>query len=202
VTAKRQALAARRGIVGHTQETLAEFVGVEPTTVGRWERGETSPQPWCRPKLADGLAISIEELDSMLTEGHPVKAVLIVDTTNEQGGDLDHEVVLSAPWSYRGTVESAVVLRGGDHPVKRRGFVFLTGLALTAPAHQWLIHEPGPFISGLSGRRVSSALADRFTAMIPELRAMDDVAGGSTVLSLAQQQFGIIAELLDQASYD
>jgi hypothetical protein len=39
-------------------------------------------------------------------------------------------------------------------------------------------------------------------AMIPELKAMDDVAGGGTVLSLAEQQFGIIADLLDQASYD
>jgi hypothetical protein len=186
--------------VGHTQETLAEFVGVEPTTVGRWERGETCPQPWCRPKLAEGLTVSVEELDRLLAQDQPVKAVPILDA--EPGDGFDGDLVLSAPWSHRGTVESAIVLRGGDHPVKRRGFVFLSGVALTAPAHQWLIHEPGPLISGLSGRRVSSTLADRFMAMIPELRAMDDVAGGGTVLSLAQQQFGVIAELLDQASYD
>jgi hypothetical protein len=31
---------------------------------------------------------------------------------------------------------------------------------------------------------------------------MDDVAGGGTVLALAQQEFGLIAELLDHASYD
>jgi DNA-binding XRE family transcriptional regulator len=201
VTTKRQALAARREIVGHTQETLAEFVRVEPTTVGRWERGETSPQPWCRPRLAEGLAISVEELDSLLAEGRPAKAVLVVDVADDSD-DLDRDVVLTAPWNHRGTVESAVMLGGGDRSVKRRGFVLLTGLALTAPAHQWLIHEPGPLVSGLSGRRVSAALADRFMAMIPELRGMDDVAGGGTVLSLAQQQFGMIAELLDQASYD
>lgn len=93
------------------------------------------------------------------------------------------------------------MLKGGD-PVKRRRFVFLTGTALTAPAHQWLVHEPGPLISGLAGRRVSTELADRFTAMIPELRAMDDVAGGGTVLALAQHQFGLVADLLDQATYD
>jgi hypothetical protein len=39
--------------------------------------------------------------------------------------------------------------------------MFLTGMSLTAPAHQWLIHEPGPLVSGLSGRRVSGELADR-----------------------------------------
>jgi tetratricopeptide (TPR) repeat protein len=38
--------------------------------------------------------------------------------------------------------------------------------------------------------------------MIGELRAMDDVAGGGTVLPLAEQQFGLVADLLDQASYD
>ena len=65
----------------------------------------------------------------------------------------------------------AVVLRGGDR-VRRRGFVFLTGAVLTAPAHQWLVHEPESLISGLAGRRVSTELADRFTAMIGELRAM------------------------------
>lgn len=41
--------------------------------------------------------------------------------------------------------------------VKRRGFVFLTGATLTTPA-QWLVHEPGPLISGLAGRRVSTKL--------------------------------------------
>ena len=38
--------------------------------------------------------------------------------------------------------------------------------------------------------------------MIAELRAMDDVAGGGSVLSLAQHEFGWITGLLDQASYD
>ncbi|MGH3899784.1 MAG: helix-turn-helix transcriptional regulator [Pseudonocardiaceae bacterium] len=199
--AKRHALAQRREIVGHTQETLAEFVGVEPTTIGRWERGKTFPQPWSRPKLADALAVSLEELDILLAEGQPTKTVAASDTSDEPVGDPEHDLALSAPWSHRGTVEVAVVLRGGDRPVKRRGFVFLTGIALTAPAHQWLIHEPGPLVSGLSGRRVSAELVDRFMAMIPELRAMDDVAGGGTVLSLAEHEFGVIADLLDQASY-
>lgn len=41
-------------------------------------------------------------------------------------------------------------------------------------------------MSGLAGRRVSVELADRFIDMIGELRALDDVAGGGTVLSLAE----------------
>lgn len=203
--AKRHALAERRGILGHSQETLAQALGVELTTVGRWERGETSPQPWSRRKLADALAVSLEELDRLLTEGQPAKeakAVGTPDTSDEPAGDLERDPVLSAPWSHRGTVEAAVMLSGGDGRVKRRGFLALTGTTLTAPAHQWLVHEPGPLVSGLSGRRVSAGLADRLPAMIAELRRMDDVAGGGTVLSLARHEFGWIAGLLDQASYD
>ena len=192
--AKRHALAQRRAIRGHRQETLARALGVELTTVGRWERGETSPQPWLRPKLAGALAVSLEELDYLLAEGQPAKALAPSDETDDP--------VLSAPWSYRGTVEAAVALSGGDDRVKRRGFLALSGTALTAPAHQWLVHEPEPLVSGLSGHRVSTELADRFPAMIAELCTMDDVGGGGPVLSLAQHEFGWVAGLLDRASYD
>ncbi|MGH4018247.1 MAG: hypothetical protein ACRDT0_03170 [Pseudonocardiaceae bacterium] len=124
------------------------------------------------------------------------------DAADEPVDDPAHDPVLAAPWSHRGSVEAAVMLRGGGGPVERRGFLFLTGATLTAPAHQWLIHEPEPLTSGLSGGRVSAALVDRLPAMIAELRTMDDVAGGGSVLSLAQHEFGWVAGLLDQASYD
>jgi hypothetical protein len=73
---------------------------------------------------------------------------------------------------------------------------------LTAPAHHWLIREPEPLMSGLSGGRVSAALVGQLSAMIITLRTMDDTAGGGTVLALARQAFGWVAGLLGQASYD
>ena len=69
------------------------------------------------------------------------------------------------------------MLSDGDG-VKRRKFLSLSGTALTAPAHQWLVHEPEPLISGLSGRRIPAGLADRLTVMVTEVRKTDDVAGG------------------------
>ncbi len=138
----------------------------------------------------------------LVRSGHDEAFVLRNPAGDDLAGEPEHDLVLSAPWSHRGTVEAAVVLRGGDGWVKRRVFLSLTGPALTAPAHQWLIHEPGPLVSGLSGRRVSIGLVDRLTAMIVELRRMDDVAGGGSVLSLAEQQFGWVTGLLDQASYN
>jgi hypothetical protein len=124
------------------------------------------------------------------------------DAANKPTDDPEHDAVLSAPWSHRGTAEALIVLRGGGSRVQHRHFVFLSGAALTAPAHQWLVHEPGPLVSGLSGRRVSAGLTDRLTAMISELRKMDDVAGGGSVLALAQQEFEWIVALLDRALYD
>ena len=116
--------------------------------------------------------------------------------------DPEHDPVLTPPWNHRGTVAAAVALSGGDERVERRVFLCLGGPALTAPAHQWLVHEPGPLVSGLSGRRVSAGMVHRFTGMIAELRRMEDVAGSGSVFALAHQEFGWVAGLLDQASHD
>ncbi|MDQ3886576.1 MAG: helix-turn-helix transcriptional regulator [Actinomycetota bacterium] len=55
-------------MLGFTQEGLAEQLGVDTTTVRRWESGETEggPQPGLRPKLARCLQVSVEELNELL----------------------------------------------------------------------------------------------------------------------------------------
>lgn len=64
--ATRRALVERRKATGYSQEKLAERLQVEPSTIGRWERGETTPQPWHRPRLAKVLGVSINELARLL----------------------------------------------------------------------------------------------------------------------------------------
>lgn len=66
---KRLRLAARRKAVGFSQEHLAERLGVAPSTVARWESGETESQPWLRPKLARVLQVSLDQLGALLDEG-------------------------------------------------------------------------------------------------------------------------------------
>ncbi|MGH8920639.1 MAG: helix-turn-helix domain-containing protein, partial [Actinomycetes bacterium] len=213
-----QALARSRRRARWSQRKLAHELHYHPTAISHLEAGR-HPAPrnfWDR---ADTLLGAEGELltryDDLVTakrehaarqllhDGHdnafarPIPAV-----DDDLAGDPDHDPVLGAPWTHAGTVEAAVVRKGGDNRVKRRVFLSLTGPALTAPAHQWLIHEPGPLVSGLSGRRISIGLAHRFSAMIAELRRMDDTDGGGSVLDLAEHQFGWVAELLDQASYD
>ena len=67
---RRHRLAQRRKSLGFTQESLAERLGVDSSTVRRWESGETEggPQPWLRPKLARCLQVSTEQLEELLSE--------------------------------------------------------------------------------------------------------------------------------------
>jgi hypothetical protein len=65
---KRHRLISTRKAAGFSQEQLAEAVGVERSTVMRWERGETRPQPWARPKLARDIGISDQALSELLGE--------------------------------------------------------------------------------------------------------------------------------------
>jgi len=65
--ARRQRLVQRRKALGLTQEALAELVAVGRSTVVRWERGESEPLPWIRPRLARALKVSADLLESMLT---------------------------------------------------------------------------------------------------------------------------------------
>jgi transcriptional regulator with XRE-family HTH domain len=64
---RREGLARRRKAVGFTQESLAERLGLDRSTVGRWERGVETPQPWNQPDLAGALKISLDTLDVLLS---------------------------------------------------------------------------------------------------------------------------------------
>lgn len=65
----RQLLARRRKALGLTQETLAALLGVDRSTVARWERGVTEPLPWNRPRLAKVLRVTADRLDELLANG-------------------------------------------------------------------------------------------------------------------------------------
>jgi len=73
--AARRRLAERRKALGLTQEALANLMGVERTTVARWERGESAPLPSMRPKLARGLRISADRLEELLAPGAPLARI-------------------------------------------------------------------------------------------------------------------------------
>ncbi len=65
---KRHRLCQRRKALGYSQERLAELLGVERSTVVRWENAETDPQPWHRTRIASALGVTLEQLDDMLVD--------------------------------------------------------------------------------------------------------------------------------------
>ncbi|MQA84029.1 MAG: helix-turn-helix domain-containing protein [Streptosporangiales bacterium] len=65
---RRLRLIQRRKTVGYTQEELANLLGMERSTVVRWEKGQTEPLPWVRPGLAGLLKLSADELDALLND--------------------------------------------------------------------------------------------------------------------------------------
>jgi len=214
---------------GISQTLLGQWLGLRQPQVSKIEIGPPIPhldrlQHWARVLRipAELLWFRLPEEEGQLVIKEPAGSDLVPSASNgalelpgaqsngvqpgsepssEHTDDSEQDPVLVAPWNHRGTVEAVAVLSGGGR-VKRRTFLVLTGPALTAPAHQWLVHEPEPLVSGLAGRRVSGELVSRFSAMVAELNRMDDVAGGGSVLAMAQQLFGWVAGVLDRASYD
>ncbi|MEV0426485.1 helix-turn-helix transcriptional regulator [Micromonospora sp. NPDC050495] len=65
---KRHRLCQRRKALGYSQERLADLLGVDRSTVVRWENAETNPQPWHRTRIASALGVTLEQLDDMLVD--------------------------------------------------------------------------------------------------------------------------------------
>ncbi|WP_027929190.1 helix-turn-helix domain-containing protein [Amycolatopsis thermoflava] len=80
MAAKRTGLARARRAAGHTQERLAQLLGIDTSTVARWESGLSEPSPHRRPRLARLLMVSREKLEELLCEGTAVSTALPTDT--------------------------------------------------------------------------------------------------------------------------
>ncbi|NKQ55588.1 helix-turn-helix transcriptional regulator [Amycolatopsis sp. K13G38] len=65
---QQRGLAARRAGLGYTQERFAEAVGVERSTVWRWENGAVAPLPEHCPRIRAVLGLTPAQLDELLRE--------------------------------------------------------------------------------------------------------------------------------------
>jgi transcriptional regulator with XRE-family HTH domain len=72
--ARRDRLARRRKALGLTQEDLAGLLSIDRSTVVRWERGESEPLPWIRPRLATVLQVTADRLEELLAVGVPARS--------------------------------------------------------------------------------------------------------------------------------
>lgn len=89
VSSRRHRLAERRKASGLSQEGFAEAVGVDRSTVQRWESGKNEPQPWQRPSIAKALAVTSAELDTLLAPVANTPAVSRTSWTATSSPDDD-----------------------------------------------------------------------------------------------------------------
>lgn len=64
---RRKRLVDARKSAGKTQEQVAALVDVDRTTLGKWERDESTPHPHQRAPYAEALGVTMDELDAMLS---------------------------------------------------------------------------------------------------------------------------------------
>jgi transcriptional regulator with XRE-family HTH domain len=133
VALKRLRLIQRRKALGYTQESLAGQVGCERTTVIRWERAETEPQPWVRPRLIKVLQLTAEELNELLA-----------DVADMPGGREGFTLVTSVPLDFSlPTAYTVRIMEGfSAHDIASRrealaDLAIITGTALLSPVRQW-----------------------------------------------------------------
>jgi transcriptional regulator with XRE-family HTH domain len=88
-------LTERRKAVGLSQGELAGLLGVERSTVLRWEAGRTAPQPWVRPALADALQIGVASVSrSSEEQREPTDLTLaVIGTPTDDSLDGTHAQV-------------------------------------------------------------------------------------------------------------
>jgi len=218
VTIKRVRFIERRKAVGCTQEELAALVGVDRSTVVRWEHVETEPQPLNRRGLAEALQVTAEELSDLLSA--------VADVPDKRDS---YALVGSVPLDFSLTATHTVQIMEGftAHDVATRRqmlqqLTVLTGATLRTPLRQWVAALPSaPAAPGVVGsedveeleravglfRRWDAAGVGglRRKALVGQLNAITESLAEAQAPAVRQRLFQITAELAQLAgwmSYD
>lgn len=153
------------------------------TTMWKWEQGQ-EPDADAQRVLADLLRIPYEQAQA---EGWP-RWLPVWEVTG-----------LTAPWTEAGTVEALDDLVGSGR-MDRRGFLTITGTALTGLAASWA-DAPAAFASALNGDRVTDTMVTTIEQRISTLRTLDDQLGGARLLEQARGDLAMITSLLSNGRY-
>ncbi|SHN36553.1 transcriptional regulator [Actinacidiphila paucisporea] len=148
------------------------------TTVWKWEHGQ-EPDADAQRVLADLLRVPYERT----REEEWPRWLPVWDVTT-----------LSAPWTEAGTVEALSELVGSGR-MDRRGFLTITGAALTGLAASW-VDAPSAFAAALDGDQVTDTMVATIEQRISTLRTLDDQLGGGTLLEQARGDLALVTGLL------
>lgn len=211
---RRLRLAQRRKALGHSQDDLAALVGVDRSTVIRWERAETEPQPWLRRKLAGHLRVTPDELSELL------EAIAEVPGRSD-GYTLLSSVPLDFSLVSGHTVQVMEGFSAHDLASRRQmleRLSVLSSAALLKPIRQWVASLPVPPVSDntlgpdeLDELRAAVKLFRRWDAsgvgglkrkaVVGQLNAVAESLHGTTDAATLRTLFQIMAELAQLAGW-
>ena len=211
VALKRRRLAQRRKALGHSQDDLASLVGVGRTTVIRWERAETDPQPWLRRKLASALRVSADELTDLLED--------VTEVPDRRDG---YVLRSSVPLDFSDATTAVASAEGfSAHDLASRrqvlaGLSVLTSATLLRPIRQWVaapsVATDGPVgLDDLDELRDALKLFRRWDAsgvgglkrkaVVGQLNAVAETVQDTTDATTRANLLPIMAELAQLAGW-
>jgi transcriptional regulator with XRE-family HTH domain len=210
---KRARLTERRKAMGLSQERLAEAVGVDTSTVARWERGETEPQAVHRPPLAEALKASVETLGELLTGTAARRTVPTylapygLAELSGAGEPADDHAAPPYAWGALRTLEDLAVFLRSDMLTRRdilaASITMAAGKALTEPIASWLNTTPGglPATEGHGLGKIGASAVEGIERTVRYLVASDYAVGGGLAREAAVGQLKYAVDLAQYASY-
>lgn len=106
---------------------------------------------------------------------------------------------LRQDWDAAGAIAALGEVVDADS-MERRHFMAMTGLTLTAVAHQWLF-DPARVAASVLGKRVDHAVVDDLERVADARRRLDDALGGGSLLPATREDLRLVVALLKNSSY-
>jgi transcriptional regulator with XRE-family HTH domain len=206
VAFKRPRLAERRKALGHSQEDLAALLGVDRSTVIRWEGAETEPQPWHRRKLAAVLSMTADELAELLeTVSDDLSSVSLDFSKSSDADSLTEGFSMYDLTSRRKILEQLALVSGSALIGPIRQWVSLLDVDQEEPRQ---LHDVAGLrdavsvfrswdASGASGLK-RKAVVGQLNAVAENVRETGDIRSRNTLLPIMAE----LAQLAGWMAYD
>ncbi|MGW4441181.1 hypothetical protein ACWELO_36745, partial [Streptomyces sp. NPDC004596] len=107
--------------------------------------------------------------------------------------------MISAHEASYGDVEALSDLVGSGR-TDRRGFLTITGVALTGLVASW-VDAPPAMAAALNGDRVTDTMVSTIEQRVSTLRTVDDQLGGARLLEQARGDLALVTGLLGGGRY-
>ena len=192
---------------GWTPENLGDRLNELAATLGLGVRGHRrTPRRWVYAELGRAAprvprdpwpALVCHVLHERLGEPVTLEALGWADTGALLYVPADHG--LDQAWDAHGAVEALASVVDAD-AMERRHFIALTGVTLTAVAHQWLF-DPARVAASVMGKRVDHAVVDDLERVADARRRMDDALGGGALLPAVREDLRLVVAMLKNAAY-